>query len=101
MRNVIGLIVGFYLTVALVVFVCAAWSFSTDDRWKGNLCTSPGALVRPVVNEPALDGGFNWLPWAAYRAIAWPKAYMDDAPKVRELGDWLFVQYNPFLENCR
>ena len=51
MRNIIGLVVGLYLTVALVVFAAAAWSFSTDTRWKNATCTS--------------GAGLNWLPWAA------------------------------------
>jgi hypothetical protein len=32
MRNIIGFIVGLYLTVALVVFGGAAWSFSDEAR---------------------------------------------------------------------
>ena len=38
---------------------------------------------------------------AAYRAIIWPKAYMDDQTQVSTLSDWLFVQYNPFQHACR
>jgi hypothetical protein len=84
MRNVIGLIVGFYLTVALVVFAAAAWSFSTEARWKTGSCANP-----------------DWMSWAAYRAIAWPKTYMDDQEKVSDLIDWLLVNYTPFPAACR
>lgn len=100
MRNIIGFVVGLYLTAALVVFACAAWSFSTDARWKHTTCTIPGDLRVNTAAQP-LDGPPNWLPWAAYRAIAWPKTYTDDQKEVSTLGDWLFVQYNPFQHTCR
>lgn len=86
MRNIIGLVVGLYLTVALVVFATAAWSFNTDARWKNAACTSGASL--------------NWLPWAAYRGIAWPKAYADDQDKTHDLIDWLMVQYTPSADIC-
>lgn len=86
MRNIIGLVVGLYLTVALVVFAAAAWSFSTDTRWKNATCTS--------------GAGLNWLPWAAYRGIAWPKAYMDEQTLASDLIDWLTVQYTPPANIC-
>jgi hypothetical protein len=104
MRNIIGLVVGFYLSAALVVFACAAWTFSTDARWQGAACGAPSDLRIPArLNDaPALDGAPNWIPWAAYRAITWPKAYFDDAAKFPpgDLVAWLTVQYNPFPENC-
>lgn len=85
MRNIIGLIVGLYLTVTLVVFATAAWSFNTEPRWKTGACANP-----------------DWLLWAAYRAIAWPKTYMDDQEKVGpDLAAWLTVQYVPFPGACR
>lgn len=86
MRNIIGFVVGLYLTVAIVVFGAAAWSFNTDARWKSAACSTPA--------------GPDWMAWAAYRGIAWPKAYMDDQNKVSDLADWLMVQYNPFPETC-
>jgi hypothetical protein len=101
MRNIIGLVVGLYLTVALVVFAAAAWSFNTDTRWKNVTCATPGNLrVNTAAGETALAGGPDWLPWAAYRAIAWPKTYMDDQDKVSDPVDWLMVQYNPFPQIC-
>jgi hypothetical protein len=99
MRNIIGLVMGLYLTVALVVFVTAAWSFSTDERWK-TACATPGNLRINTVAGASLDGAPDWLPWAAYRAIAWPKTYADDQNKAPDLVDWLMVQYNPFPQNC-
>lgn len=84
MRNIIGLIVGFYLTAALVVFAAAAWSFNTEPRWKTGPCANP-----------------DWMGWAAYRAIAWPKTYFDDQDKVSALTDWLMVNYTPFPGACR
>lgn len=100
MRNIIGFVLGLYLTAALVVFACAAWSFGTDTRWRHTTCTIPGDLRVNTAAQP-LDGPPNWLPWAAYRAITWPKAYVDDQRQVSTLGDWLFVQYNPFQHTCR
>lgn len=100
MRNIFGFVVGLYLTVALVVFACAAWSFTNDARWKHSTCTIPGDLKVNTATQQ-LDGAPNWIPWAAYRAIAWPKAYADDQAKVSRLEDWLFVQYNPFEHACR
>ncbi len=99
MRNIIGMAIGLYLTAAMVVFGCAAWSFTTETRWKHSTCTIPGNLKINTATQQ-LDGAPNWLPWAAYRAIAWPKAYMDDQTKVSRLEDWLFVQYNPFQHAC-
>lgn len=85
MRNVIGLIVGFYLTVALVVFAAAAWSFNTETRWKTGPCANP-----------------DWMSWAAWRAIAWPKTWFDDQEKTGgDLVVWLTVQYDPFPGACR
>ena len=101
MRNLVGLVIGLYLTAALVVFAVAAWSFSNDTRWKNAVCATPGNLrVNTAAGETTLAGGPNWLPWAAYRAIAWPKTYLDDQEKVADLVDWLMVQYNPFPQTC-
>jgi hypothetical protein len=84
MRNLIGFVVGLYLTVALVVFGAAAWSFSTEPRWQGDACAR------------------DWMPWAGWRAIAWPKTYFDDADKIppNDLPGWLMVQYDPWPGQC-
>ena len=101
MRNLVGLVIGLYLTAALVVFAVAAWSFSNDTRWKNAACAMPGNLrVNTAAGETTLAGGPDWLPWAAYRAIAWPKTYLDDQEKVADLVDRLMVQYNPFPQTC-
>lgn len=86
MRNIIGLIVGLYLTVALVVFASAAWAFNTDERWKAGDCAK-----------------VDWLPWAAWRAIAWPKTFADDQDKVsgKDIIGWLTVQYDAFPHICK
>ena len=86
MRNIIGLIVGLYLTVALVVFASAAWTFNTDARWKNATCT---AGANP-----------NCLPRAAYRAITWPKAYMGEQALAPDLVDWVTAQYTPPAGIC-
>lgn len=85
MRNILGLVLGLYFTVALVVFATAAWSFNTEARWKaGGACANP-----------------DWLGWASIRAIAWPKAWMETSEIVgSDVGAWLTVQYNPFPEKC-
>lgn len=100
LRSLIGFVIGLYLTAALVVFGCAAWAFTNDARWKHTTCTIPGDLkVNAAVQQ--LDAPPNWMPWAAYRAITWPKSYADDQKKVSRFEHWLFVQYNPFQHTCR
>lgn len=86
MRNIIGFIVGLYLTVALVVFGGAAWSFSTEARWK----------------EACGPSGPSWMPWAAWRAITWPKAWLDDSGKLPrdDIVGWLKVEYDPWNGAC-
>jgi hypothetical protein len=81
MRNFLGLIVGFYLTVAVAVFGGAAYGFVSGEHAKYSTC-------------PA-----NWA-WALYRAAAWPKAYYDDTSKVADIPDWLLVRYKPFGDAC-
>ena len=81
MRNFLGLIVGFYLTVAVAVFGGAAYGFMSGEQAKYSTCPP------------------NWG-WALYRAVAWPKAYYDDMSKVTDIPDWLLVRYKPFGEAC-
>ena len=47
-----------------------------------------------TTGEPAPP---NWMPWAAWRAFAWPKTYFEDADKIRpnDLPAWLMVKYEP------
>jgi hypothetical protein len=82
MRNIVGFLVGLYVTVGLVVFGGAAYSFMSGEHAKYSTC-------RP-----------NWA-WALYRAAAWPKAYYDDRAKVAEIPDWLLARYKPFGDACR
>lgn len=81
MRNILGLIVGFYLTAALAVFGGAAYGFLSGEHAKYSTC------------QP------NW-PWAIYRAAIWPKAYYDDLDKVGDVPDWLLVRYKPLGDAC-
>jgi hypothetical protein len=82
MRNILGLIVGFYFTVALAVFGGAAYGFLSGEHAKHSTC------------QP------SWA-WAVYRAAVWPKAYYDDTDKVGDIPDWLLVRYKPFGDACR
>jgi len=81
MRNIIGFLVGLYVTASLVVFGGAAYSFVSGEHSKYSTCPP------------------NWA-WALYRAAAWPKAYYDDMAKVAEIPDWLLVRYRPFGDAC-
>ena len=81
MRNILGLIVGFYITVALAVFGGAAYGFISGEHAKYSTC-------------PA-----NWL-WAGYRAAIWPKAYFDDMQRASNIPDWLLARYKPFGDVC-
>ena len=90
MRDFIGLIVGLYLTAALVVFGGAAYSFMSGEHAKLSPCAVPAGSTAQQ----------NWVPWALYRASIWPKTYFDEAGKTGGLVDWLLVRYNPFAGNC-
>ncbi|HVY87304.1 MAG TPA: hypothetical protein VG942_00445 [Hyphomonadaceae bacterium] len=101
MRDLIGLVIGLYLTVALVVFGGAAYGFISGEQAQFATCARPGNLKVQAAFNPELAGGPNWIPWALYRAIAWPKTYFDDIGKTDGLVDWLMVHYNPFPETCK
>jgi hypothetical protein len=96
MRDIIGLIIGLYLTVALVVFGGAAYGFVSGEQAKYATCAHPGPLKTAF--NPELAGAPNWVPWALYRAVAWPKTYFDDSAKTSGIVDWLLVHYNPFQD---
>lgn len=81
MRNLLGLFLGFYFTVAVTVFGGAAYGYLSGEHAKYSSC------------QP------NWA-WAAYRAFVWPKAYSDDLDKVGDIPDWLLVRYKPFGDAC-
>ena len=100
MRDIIGLIIGLYLTIALVVFGGAAYAFLSAEHAKYSSCARPGDLPVPGAFQAELAGGQNWVPWALYRASIWPKTYFDDIEKTDGLVDWLLVRYNPFAGNC-
>jgi hypothetical protein len=96
MRDIIGLVIGLYLTVALVVFGGAAYGFLSGEQAKYSSCARSGVLGKP---SSQAAGGQNWAPWALYRAALWPKTYFDDIEKTSGLVDWLVVHYNPL--SCR
>lgn len=81
MREFLGLLLGLYLTVALVVFGGSAYGFMAGESTQYSAC--------------AAAGGDKWVPWAIYRAAAWPKAWFDDREKAPDITDWLLVHYNP------
>ena len=96
MRDIIGLLAGLYLTVALVVFGGAAYGFLSGEHAKYSSCARPSDLRTPASSQTELAGGQDWAPWALYRASIWPKTYFDDIGKSDGLVDWLVVRYNPF-----
>jgi len=83
MRQLVGLLVGFYLTIAIAVFGGAAYGIMSGEHEKYATCR----------NE-------NWIPWAVYRAAIWPKAYYDDMNKANGVDGWLIVQYDPLGSAC-
>jgi hypothetical protein len=99
-REIIGLVVGLYLTVALVVGGAGAYAFSTHT-------------TRPVYDCPAIDaaiaagqggnhkGSPDWMPWVALRAVAWPYRYWVEQKDARDIPAWLMVQYDAFPGSCR
>ena len=84
MREFFGLVLGLYLTIAIAVFGGAAYGFMSGEHAKHATCAT----------EP------SWIPWALYRAVAWPKTYFDDQGKVDSIDGWLIVQYDPFAGTC-
>lgn len=81
MREMVGLVVGLYLTAALVVFGGAAYGFMSGEHESHSSCAPD-------------------YKWAAYRAIAWPKTYFDDSEKAHDFVGWLLVRYEPFPDGC-
>jgi hypothetical protein len=81
MREIIGLIVGLYLTAGIVVFGGAAYTFMSGEHGQYSNCPP------------------SWN-WAAYRAALWPKTYFDDIDKAHNFTDWLLAHYNPFTDVC-
>jgi hypothetical protein len=84
MREFFGLVLGLYLTIAIAVFGGAAYGFMSGEHANHSTCAA----------EP------NWVPWALYRAAAWPKAYYDDMEKIDSIDGWLIVRYDPFGGAC-
>ena len=80
MREILGLFVGLYLTVAIAVFGGAAYGFMSGEQAKYSSCVTDKN---------------HWVPWALYRASLWPKTYFDDAGRAGDIPDWLLVHYSP------
>jgi hypothetical protein len=85
MRSILGLLIGLYLTCALVVAGGGVYGFVTHQNGRQYDC---GA------------GKPDWIPFVLMRAAIWPKAYYDDMNKTPELMDWLVVKYDPFPSAC-
>ncbi|MDZ4762355.1 MAG: hypothetical protein SGJ21_14925 [Alphaproteobacteria bacterium] len=100
MRQLIGLIIGLYLTVALVVAGGGAYGFLSGQTARDYDCTPVDLAITAGVGE-GLEGSPNWVPWVLIRAAIWPKAYYDDRNKVSGVVDWLLVRYDPFPNACR
>jgi hypothetical protein len=84
MRQLAQFFVGLYLLIALIVFGGGFYGIMSGETTKASPCPLPD----------------NWLGWAAYRAIAWPKTYFDDIYKVDTMADWYFVHYTPDPKSC-
>jgi hypothetical protein len=82
MRQVIGFVVGLYITAAIAVFGGGVYGFMTGQPRHSENCTSA------------------WVLWAIARGAVWPKAYMDEASSVADIKQWLLVQYDPLPEAC-
>jgi hypothetical protein len=84
MRQLVQFFVGLYLLIALIVFGGGFYGIMSGETTKNSPCPLPD----------------NWLGWAAYRAVAWPKTYFDDIGKVEKVEDWYFVRYTPDPASC-
>lgn len=84
-RGILGLVIGVYLTVALVVAGGGVYGFLTHQNSRTYDCS----------------GQFSWAPYALIRAAIWPKAWYDERLKTTRVTDWLVVKYDPFPTACR
>lgn len=80
MRNIIGLVIGLYITAAIGVLGGGIYGFVTKQSSHSDACSR------------------NWVPFVLIRAGLWPKAYWDN--KDMDLGDWLIVNYDPSPAEC-
>lgn len=80
MRNIIGMVIGLYVTVAIAVFGGGIYGFVTKQANHSAACNA------------------NWIPFVGIRAVTWPKAWWDN--KDMDLGDWLIVNYDPSPAEC-
>jgi hypothetical protein len=84
MRDIIGLVIGLYLTAALVVLGGGVYGFTAGEAPQTRTCASGETVAN------------DWIPFTLIRAAIWPKAYYDDQHKASGVIDWLVVRYNPF-----
>jgi hypothetical protein len=94
MRGILGLLIGLYLTCALVVLGGGAYGFLTHQNTPHEGC-APAALPGQTG-----AGGTNWIPFTLMRAAIWPKAYYDDMKRTSGVIDWLVVRYDAFPSGC-
>ena len=100
MRSILGLLIGLYLTCALVVLGGGIYGFMTQQTTPHAACT-PTALAGKPGGDAKLAGAPNWIPFVLMRAAIWPKAYYDDMKRTAGVVDWLVVRYDPFPAGCR
>ncbi len=84
MRDIIGLVIGLYLTAALVVLGGGIYGFVAGEGPQTRTCASGQAVAN------------DWVPFVLIRAAIWPKAYYDEQHMASGAIDWLVVRYNPF-----
>jgi hypothetical protein len=82
MRNILGLIIGLYLTVAIAVLGGGIYGFMAQKSRHNATCEA------------------DWIPYVALRAAIWPKAYWDHKDTMNGLAEWLTVQYDPEPSEC-
>ena len=83
MRSILGLLIGLYLTCALVVAGGGVYGFVTHQNSRHYDC---GAAAP------------NWITFVLIRAAIWPKAYYDDMKKTAELTNERELRARRFIE---
>ncbi len=98
--RLVGLVLAIYLLIGLMVGGGAVYGFLTHQPARAPGCASPPDLKVQAGYSEELEGGPNWMTWAAIRALTWPKSYIDDAGRAGGVMNWLIVRYDPFPQAC-